>query len=254
MGGLSHYLETEGLATTGISLIRPHTEKEKPPRALWVPFPLGRPFGAPNDPELQMRVLRATLGLLERGAGPVLEDFPDDGPMSADEDEDAWACPLPLPSPPEPADEREAFAQQLAAEIGRLKTWHEQAVRKQGRSGFGASGLRPERVDDLAALIAAAAFDVIGETPEGGAVPMPALLHFAADDLRAFYMEAAAAQPASRVPGPDDLARWLYGNTVLGDALYMARDALVAHEDDRALQTQGRFMVPGAYNRKPERS
>jgi hypothetical protein len=82
---------------------------------------------------------------------------------------------------------------------------------------------------------------------------MPALLRFAADDLRAFYMEAAAAQPAAQKPGPEDLARWLYGSTVLGNALYMARDALVAHEDDRALQTQGRFMVPGAYNRKPER-
>ena len=34
MGGLAHTLEDEGIATTQISLIRLHTEKIKPPRAL----------------------------------------------------------------------------------------------------------------------------------------------------------------------------------------------------------------------------
>jgi len=83
-------------------------------------------------------------------------------------------------------------------------------------------------------------------------VEMPLLLRFAADDLRAFYMEAAAAQPAARVPTPDDLARWLYGPTVLGDAFYMARDVLGAREDN-TLKTMGRLMVPGAYNNRPPR-
>ena len=48
----------------------------QPPRALWVTFQLGRPLGAPDDPALQTRVLRATLRLLEAKSGPVLEDYP----------------------------------------------------------------------------------------------------------------------------------------------------------------------------------
>ena len=40
MGGLGHYFESEGIASTQISLVRVHTENIKPPRALWVPFEL----------------------------------------------------------------------------------------------------------------------------------------------------------------------------------------------------------------------
>ena len=75
MGGLAHYLEEESVATTQISLIREHTEIIRPPRALWVPFELGRPLGRPVNPALQTRVLIAALKLLEAEDGPVLEDF-----------------------------------------------------------------------------------------------------------------------------------------------------------------------------------
>ena len=83
VSALAHYLEEEGLATVAISLIRPQTENTKPPRALWVPFELGRPFGPPNDPEFQKRVVRTALRMLELEHGPVvIEDFPDDDPRA----------------------------------------------------------------------------------------------------------------------------------------------------------------------------
>ena len=69
-------MEEEGVATTQISLIRMHSEKIHPPRALWVPFELGRPLGQPNDVPFQTRVLRACLGLLDAVSGPVLQDYP----------------------------------------------------------------------------------------------------------------------------------------------------------------------------------
>ncbi len=78
MGALAHYLEVEGISTTQISLIREHTEFIRPPRALWVPFELGRPLGAPDNPELQRRILLSALELLEASEGPVLVDFPDE--------------------------------------------------------------------------------------------------------------------------------------------------------------------------------
>ena len=83
MGALGHYLEEEGIATVAISLIRPQTENTKPPRALWVPFELGRPFGPPSDPRFQKRAILDALRMLERETGPVIiEDFPDDDPRA----------------------------------------------------------------------------------------------------------------------------------------------------------------------------
>jgi hypothetical protein len=58
VGGLAHFIEREGIPTTQISLIRIHTEQIKPPRALSVPFELGRPFGAPNEPAFQRRPVK----------------------------------------------------------------------------------------------------------------------------------------------------------------------------------------------------
>ena len=49
MSGLAKFLEDEGLATTLIALVREQAADVAPPRALWVPFELGRPFGAPDD-------------------------------------------------------------------------------------------------------------------------------------------------------------------------------------------------------------
>ena len=82
VGGLAHYVEGQGVATTQISLIRPHTEVIKPPRALWVPFDLGRPLGVPNDAGFQKRVLLSALNLFEETSGPVLVDFPEEAPVT----------------------------------------------------------------------------------------------------------------------------------------------------------------------------
>jgi hypothetical protein len=71
-------------------------ENTKPPRALWVPFELGRPFGPPSDPAFQKRVILAALRLLESERGPVvIEDFADDDPRAGPDP--AWRRPL-LPS------------------------------------------------------------------------------------------------------------------------------------------------------------
>src|SRR5580658_8872591 len=86
-------IEEQGVATVAISLIRPQTENTKPPRALWVPFELGRPFGPPNDPTFQKRVVLTALGMLVEGGGPVrIIDFPDDDPRARPDP--AWQPPF----------------------------------------------------------------------------------------------------------------------------------------------------------------
>ena len=63
MSALAHFIERAGVATVCISLVREQTEKVNPPRALWVPFPLGRPVGVPGDADFQKAVMRAAFAM-----------------------------------------------------------------------------------------------------------------------------------------------------------------------------------------------
>ena len=66
-------LERRGIVTASITMLPDITRKIRPPRALTVPYPLGFPLGKPNDPGLQIAILREVLGLLDRTDVPVLE-------------------------------------------------------------------------------------------------------------------------------------------------------------------------------------
>lgn len=68
-------LEREGITTVSISLLREVAEQLKPPRALFVPFPMGFPLGESKNAELQHQVIAAALRLLERNDVPALENF-----------------------------------------------------------------------------------------------------------------------------------------------------------------------------------
>jgi hypothetical protein len=75
VGLIQRAIEFAGITTVSISLLREITEKIRPPRALFVPFPLGYPLGEPHNPDLQLRIMRAAFSLLSRTDVPVLEDF-----------------------------------------------------------------------------------------------------------------------------------------------------------------------------------
>jgi len=75
VGLIQRAIENAGMTTVSISLLREITEKTRPPRALFVPFPLGYPLGEPNNPDLQKRIMQAAFALLDRTDVPVLETF-----------------------------------------------------------------------------------------------------------------------------------------------------------------------------------
>ncbi len=75
VGLIARQIEAEGITTVSLSLLREITEKVRPPRALFVPYPLGYPLGAPLDTALHIRILRAAFALLARNDWPVLETF-----------------------------------------------------------------------------------------------------------------------------------------------------------------------------------
>jgi len=75
VGLIQRSIEQQGIATVSLSLLREITEIIRPPRALFVPYPLGYPLGAPDDSALQTRIMLAAFALLTRNDYPVLEIF-----------------------------------------------------------------------------------------------------------------------------------------------------------------------------------
>jgi len=229
-------LEGQGLATTVIGLVRLHMEKAANPRGLFVPFPLGRPLGEPGDLGFQRRVLLAALELLDRADGPViLADFPDDAPTQAGASGWRPACPLPPPVSPASPDGWEAA---LAAEIALVRpAWH-QAQARFGRTTVGVTGLPPEAWPGFASAF----FGPEHPAVPAGFVSAALALRFMADDLKAFYTEAA--QATGPAPAPDQASAWLYRDTLAGRLLVALRAAALAGEDGAFKTAAGRFLVP----------
>jgi hypothetical protein len=237
VSALGHYLEEEGLATVAISLIRPQTENTKPPRALWVPFELGRPFGPPSAAAFQKRVVLAALRMLERGNGPVvIEDFPDDDPRATQDP--TWRPPFgPAADAAGPAD---SVAARLEAEILRLQDAHERWVGQHHRTTVGLSGLP---ISDCARYVADWLRGRAPPSPREG-FSAPLILRFAVDDVKAYCLEAAAAGPAK--PSSRQLGDWFWNESATGAAIHVLRDALQASDDDRLKLIVANFVVPAA--------
>lgn len=237
MSALGHYLEEEGIATVGISLIRPQTENTKPPRALWVPFELGRPFGPPTNPAFQKRVILAALRLLERETGPVIiEDFPDDDPRALPDP--AWHPPF-IPATVA-AGSAESLAARLEAEILLLRGAHERWVAQHRRTTVGLSGLS---MSECARYVADWLRGKALPSPREG-FSAPLMVRFAVDDVKAYCLEAAAAGAAK--PSSRQLGDWFWNDTAAGAAIHALREALQASEDERLRLIVSNFMVPAA--------
>ena len=77
MGLVCRVVEATGIATVCISTGRDLTAQVKPPRSLFVNFPMGNAFGKPFDTAMQLAILRAALALAETATEPgVLVDMP----------------------------------------------------------------------------------------------------------------------------------------------------------------------------------
>ena len=228
------------MPTTGICLVRHHTEQMQPPRFLWVPFPLGRPFGAPHAQKFQRRVLHAALALLERTDGPVvLDDFPEDAPLAAgDADQPAWSCPVSFPPP---ADERPVLVREAAAEIDQLAPWFERRSVVLGRSWL---PVGPLSLDALVPGLGA-----LAEGRDGSDVatelPLQEWVRLACEDLHAWTVEAARGQPGT--PSAVQLEDWFWTGTAAGRLIGGVAMALIGHSHPLVRALARRAMVPRAH-------
>ena len=237
MCGLAHDLERQGLPTVSIGLIGRHVSLIAPPRALVVPFELGRPFGAPEAPEFQRRVLADALGMLERTDGPILETFPDPQPEPRS-DLPPWSPPLEPAPPMEELADHAALAAALRAEIAALRPACDLWVSRSGRRLDRITGMDPDAIVDL---ILAFARDPSIESPRPG-YPAELAVKFAADDLKHAYYQAALARPA-RVTDIE-VDNWFFGETLAGGLLFTLRAALLGSEDEALRGFASHAFVP----------
>jgi hypothetical protein len=221
---LARTLEKAGVATTSISMVREHTEKTKPPRALFVPFPFGYALGRPNDPDLQHRVLRAALDLLAEPTGPVLRDFPEEaGPA----DEPA------VPTQASGIAPGAAVADDPALETTQMRRYHEQWVAGgDGRTAFGLCGIPATRFRGVVRFLQAFAAGEEADMEERPAeLPLPGFIRYCADDWKTLYWEGRMAMKPTA--GGDEIARWFWGETAAGQVLRRVRNRLDASDDPR---------------------
>jgi hypothetical protein len=232
-------MEEAGVPTAGISLVRPHTETIRPPRALWVPFEMGRPLGTPDDAAFQRRVLLALLGLLEAPEGPVLEDFPEDAPEAAEE-ATVLACPVNFALEADESEEADPLLASLRREMTAMRPWYDMAVNKRQRTTVGVSGIG---LDELAEFICAF---VRGEEPPNPRddVGLPYTLKMAVEDLKAYYIEGITAQPGQAGASSRKLNDWFWDDTVAGKVLLKLARVCAASSDEMMHAMGDHFLVP----------
>lgn len=176
-----------------------------------------------------MNVLRAALALLARDEGPVLEDYPVDaeGPV----DMTGWACPVSFDREDEAGEETALSLPDLVrAENRKLAPWHALAMEKRGGTTVGASGMS---MDELVNFLEQ---QMDGEV----SVDDAALIKLGAEDLRAYYIEAATSQPGPTTS--QGLMDWFFGETSAG-ALLLALQPKLAASDDPRLQGLANFQL-----------
>ena len=239
MGALAHYLEREGIPTTQISLIREHTETTRPPRALWVPFELGRPLGAPENPELQRRVLLAALELLDAAEGPLLVDFPEDaleGADGHDQDLDGWSCPVSFTQQVSQENDLEKLRSAFRREVAELLPWYDLNLEKRDRTAV--VEFSPDAASELLGAFGT------GEQPEipKADLSLATALRLAAQDLKAFYFEAATARPGSALPSSEEFNRWFWQESTAGRILKAVKERCLK-EGDKSLRLVGTLLL-----------
>ena len=113
--------------------------------------------------------------------------------------------------------------------------------RRFGRTTVGLAGVD---IEQAGAYLAAYAADEKAERPRAGMAPA-SLMRFCADDVKAFYLEAAGSGEGT--PSSRQMTDWFWSETVAGKVI---KDIFrgSAESPDKQRQVLGiKSIVPGAY-------
>jgi len=210
-----------------VGFVREHIETLKPPRALWLDFPMGRPFGKPNDPAFQNRIIRAALNLFESHSGPVLENFPDVIPVK--EGRMGYAIPPEYVVSIDDIGDVDALVAEVQSEIGNLRSAYTAAVDSRGRTTVGASEMA---IENYAPYIAEFVKGHNPKSPRKGVTAIP-LLKLVVEDLNAYYTEARTHR--DDIDDFELLGKWFWEESKAGK-LIMWLEARALDGEDTVLR------------------
>ncbi len=192
----------------------------------------------PNASVFQKKVLLSALKLLEAPEGPVLEDFPEDAPVSSEQPV-VLACPINIRiEDTASGTEAEKLCAAFNNEIMSMRPWYDMAVKKRGRTTVGVSKLDPVAMGDF---ICSFTGENAPENPRQD-ISLADELRFSVEDIKAYYFEAVTAQPGMDVSSARPLLSWFWKDTVAGKALLAVGESCTKSEDE-SLQRIGRGLI-----------
>ena len=227
MCGLAQIFESQGFSTVLVGFVKEHMEIIKPPRALWLNFPMGRPMGKPNDLEFQKKVIRVAFELLQKSPGPVLEDFPEIIPVK--EGRMSYALPVDLVYKVNQLGDIDKLAERVQRELSNLLPDYFKALQNVGRTTVGASELE---ISDFVPFISEFAKGNKPKSPRKGLPAIP-LLKLVVEDLNAVYTETRIYK--DKIDDFEILGKWFWEDTHAGKLL-LAVEAVSLESDDQVLR------------------
>ena len=224
MSVIAHWIEQHGIHTVVIGLVKLHLEKIKPPRALWVPFELGRPLGAPADAEFQTDVLMSALKMIEtESKQPCIVDYEHEDPR-AQTDSD-W-------TPPDTA-----AATTVVDEMKALQQAYQQHCVSRSRTSVGVAKIP---IAESAKLVDALTDQGLAESPRAETSTV-LISRLAIDDLKAYYLESALANGN---PNSRQVQDWFWQQTYLGGRIRKLRLQWMKSDNSKLATLGERFLVP----------
>ncbi|MEM7256528.1 MAG: hypothetical protein AAF404_03975 [Pseudomonadota bacterium] len=224
MSVIAHWIENLGISTVVIGLIKEHMAKIQPPRALWVPFELGRPMGPPNHAAFQQQVLLSALDTVATpGDRAVLKDFTHDDPRGIDNPD--WQPPL------------IDTCQRVQDEVNALQSYYNNAVSRMSRTSVGVSQIS---ITECATLLDEYSRSAPSRSLRDGVSPI-LMARYAIDDLKSFYIEAALADAA---PSSTQVYHWFWLQTHLGNTLRQLRLQWMNANSSKLKNLGEKFIVP----------
>ena len=148
------------------------------------------------------------------------------------------------------ADVDDGQAQMVLDEVALLQSWHDLAKEKRGRT---ATGLSQLPLEDEIRFMAAWAEGDMPESPVEEHTTLD-LLRLASEDIKAFYAEAASAQPGrdGSEAGSADIAEWFWGETKAGNMLLRVADTCKQSDNQMIANVAAMLIVPyDQLHRKP---
>ena len=224
---LAHFFESFGFSTVLVGFVKEHIQAIKPPRALWLDFPMGRPLGIPNNPEYQKKIIRTAFEIFNETSGPILKDFPDVIPVK--NGRMGYALPVELVIDQNEIGDIDTLVKEVKVEMENLKLDYDKAVNFRGRTTVGASEVL---MNDYVNFISSFVKGEIPQSTRKGIGPVP-LLKLVVEDLQAYYTETITFR--DKIDDFEKIGAWFWEETKAG-RLILCLEAVSLKSENRVLR------------------